>query len=130
MSAPETSRATRDSPRLRRIPTAAALVAVAATVGLWLVLSASTRLIFHFLPGASFVTGAYIFRLVAGGPRAGPLETAALLLASVVGTSAGILAVPALGGELDAPPVTLLVVAAGAAIGIIWLRRGAGSGDR
>jgi peptidoglycan/LPS O-acetylase OafA/YrhL len=109
---------------------AATLVAVAATVGLWLVLASVTRLIFHFLPGATFLAGAYAFRLAARERRASRLEIAAVLIASAVATGVGLIAVPVLGLELDEPPITMLVVGAGAVIGTVLLRRGAGPDDR
>jgi peptidoglycan/LPS O-acetylase OafA/YrhL len=105
---------------------AAALIAVAATVGLWLVLASVTHLIFHFLPGATFLAGAFAFRFAARERRASRLEIAAVLIASAVATWVGLVAVPALGLELDEPPITMLVVAAGAVIGTVVLRRSAG----
>lgn len=130
MNGADTARVELASPRLRRLPTAAALVAVAATLGLWLVLANATRLIFHFLPGATFLAGANAFRLVAREPRASRLEIAAVLVSSAVATWVGLIAVPALGLELDEPAITMLVVAAGTIIGTVLLRRGAGRDDR
>jgi len=123
VSTPETSRAGSTSRQLAPLPIAAAVVAIAATVTLWVVLAAVTGLIFHFLPGATFLAGTYIFRLADGGRRATMPESAAVLLAGAIGTSIGLLAVQALGRDLDAPLATLLVIVAGAAMAMVWLRR-------
>lgn len=97
--------------------------AVAATVGGWLVLAAMTGLIYHFLPGATFLAASSVFRTVERGRRASIVELVAILVASGLGTATGLLVVPALGRELDSPMGTALVVVAGALVATVWLRR-------
>ena len=106
---------------------ALAAAGVAATVALWVVLSSITGLIYHFLPGATFLVAAWVFRQVEHGRRAGWPELAVIGATGATGTILGGVLVAGMGRELDAAPVTWLVVIAGALIGALWLRRGAPS---
>lgn len=112
-----------------RRPTAVVALALAAggvagVVGLWILLASITGLIYHFLPGATFLVAAWVFRQVARGRRAAWLELAAVVAAGAVGTIVGIALVTGIGRELDTAPVTSLVAITGALIGAVWLRRG------
>lgn len=110
-----------------RPATAALLLAAAgtgATVGLWIALASITGLIYHFLPGAPFLVAAWIFRQVEGGRRAAWPELAVMVAASASAAAIGVLVVASIGRELDAPAATGLVAVAGAAMSVIWLRRG------
>lgn len=100
-----------------------ASAAVAATVALWLMLAATTGLIFHFLPGATFLAATYVFRLLEGGRRVALPEQAALVAVGAFGTAIGLMGVTSSGHELDGPLLTSLVVISGAALATIWSRR-------
>ena len=100
---------------------------VVAAVGLWIVLSSITGLIYHFLPGATFLVAVWVFRQVEGGRRAAWPELAVIVATGATGTILGIVLVAGIGRELDAAPVTWLVAITGALIGALWLRRGAPS---
>jgi len=97
---------------------------VAAAVGLWVLLASITGLIYHFLPGSTFLVATWIFRQVARGRQAAWLELAAVVTAGAAGTIVGIALVAGIGRELDTAPVTSLVAITGALIGAVWLRRG------
>jgi hypothetical protein len=101
-----------------------AVAGAGATVAVWIVLAGITGLIFHFLPGAPFLVAAWVFRQATDGRRATWPETAVIVAAGAVASVLGSLVVVTLGRELDAPAATALVVLAGAAIGVAWLRRG------
>lgn len=103
---------------------ALAAVGVAAVVGLWIMLASITGLIYHFLPGATFLVAAWIFRQVVRGRRAAWPELAVIVAAGAAGSIGGVLLVTGIGRALDAAPVTSLVAVSGAAIGAAWLRRG------
>ena len=110
-----------------RPATAALLLAVAgagATVALWIILASITGLIYHFLPGAPFLVGAWVFRQAEHGRRATWLEIAVIVTVGTVASILGSLAVASIGRELDAPAATGLVALAGAAMSAAWLRRG------
>lgn len=117
------------NPAAHRSPpaTAALLLAAAgagATMGLWIALASITGLIYHFLPGAPFLAAAWIFRQVEGGRRAAWPELAVMVAASASAAAIGVLVVASIGRELDPPAITGLVALAGAAISVVWLRRG------
>jgi hypothetical protein len=109
-----------------RASTTSLLLAVAgagATVLVWIILAAITGLIYHFLPGAPFLVAAWVFRQVEGGRPAEWREIAALAAAGAAASVLGILTVASIGRDLDAPVATALVALAGAALGVVWLRR-------
>lgn len=107
----------------------AALVAgwlTASAVGAaWLALASATGLIYHFAPGAPFAAAAFAYRWRSGGGRVPGGRVAALLLGAAAATAAALLALHAAAHPLDAPAVTAVVAAVGAAASAIWLRRGA-----
>lgn len=117
-----------DPPRTAA-PAAKSLVfgwaAVLATVAVWLALTTATGLIFHFLPGATFLAAAYVFRFLEHGRRASPLEIAVLISGGAIGSAIGLLAVRLLERPLDDGWATALVVIAGAALAVLWLHRAA-----
>ena len=101
-----------------------AVAGAGAAVGLWIVLASITGLIFHFLPGAPFLAAAWVFGQVERGRRAAWPELAVMVAASASAAAIGVLVVASIGRELDPPAITGLVALAGAAIGVVWLRRG------
>lgn len=110
-------------------PLVFAWAAVLAMVAVWLALATQTGLIFHFLPGATFLAAAFVFRSLEHGRRASLLEIVVLLFGGAVGSAIGLLAVRALGRPLDDDWATTLVVIAGAALAILWLCRRTASID-
>jgi len=116
------------SPRpMAIVALALATAGVTAAVGLWLLLASITGLIYHFLPGATFLVAAWVFRQVEGGRRAAWPELAVIVATGATGTVVGVVLVAGIGRELDAAPVTWLVAITGALIAAVWLRRGAPS---
>lgn len=124
--APTPAAAPGTEPR-RRAAVALALagVGVAAAVVAWIALASATGLVYHFLPGATFLAGAWVFRQAAPSRRASLPELAAIAAAGATGTVLGVVLVTGIGRELDTAPVTSLVAASGALIAAVWLRRGA-----
>lgn len=116
----------------RRMRAVAPALAAAAGVGLvWFVLSVATGLIFHVLPGATFLAAGWVFRQTAIGRRATGAEVAVLFTGAASTTGAGLVAVSQAGGALAAPIEIAAVIVAGALIGLYWLRRpGAGMAGR
>lgn len=119
----------RQATRIVTHPLPPVVLAVAGTVAAWILLAAATSLIFHFLPGATFLAAAYAFRWRTGARRAGRREIGTILAVGGAGTAIGLGAVAGIGRELDGEALTALVVVAGAAIATIWLRRGPVRGD-
>jgi len=111
-------------------PLTLAICGVAATVGLWILLASITGLIFHLLPGATFLAATWIFRQVEPERRAGWPDVAVIVVAGAVGTALGAAAIEGIGRELDAMPITWLVAAGGALIAMAWLRRTAATDER
>jgi hypothetical protein len=103
---------------------ALAAAGVAGAVGLWVALASITGLIYHLLPGATFLVAAWVYRQVTGGRPAAWRELAVIIAAGAAGTIGGLVLVSGIGRELDPLPVTGSVVITGALIGVVWLRRG------
>jgi hypothetical protein len=108
------------SRRIGPLP-AAALAAAAATIA-WLVLALATGLIFHFMPAAPFLAGAWAHRARSDGARAPGLDTTAALLVAGALAAVGIAALVAMSRPLDDPPVTAAAAAGGALLAAAWLR--------
>jgi len=102
---------------------AAAQAAAVATGFLWYGLSIATGLIFHFMPGAPFLAATFVFRQSAGNRRATWPETAVILTGGLLVVAAGLVAIAAGGRALDAPQAVAAIIAAGAVIALLWLRR-------
>lgn len=100
-----------------------AVGAAVALVALWYVLSVSTGLVFHFMPGATFVAATWVFRGQTHRRPATWGETAVVVAGTGLLTALALVAVHAAGGGLDRPAEIAAVVVAGAGIGMIWLRR-------
>lgn len=122
----ESGPATATGPRDRASTTSLLLAGAGAgaTVVVWIILASITGLIFHFLPGAPLLVAAWAFRQVEGGRRAEWREIAVLVAAGAAASVLGSLTVASIGRELDAPVATALVALAGAAMSVVWLRRG------
>ncbi len=107
---------------VRRHPTLLSLTAVVAAGAMWFGLAAATGLIFHLMPAAPSIAGAWVLtrRRVGLGSQ---LTSAAILLFGALAASgvAVILAVQNL--PLDEPWVTALVIGAGVLIGARLLVR-------
>jgi hypothetical protein len=103
---------------------AVALAFLAATGAgvLWLALSTSTGLIFHLMPGAPVLAGAWAYRWREGRGPAPWLRVALILVAATFAASAAVLTLVAAGRPLDDPAVTAAVAAAGALLAAAWLR--------
>ena len=101
----------------------------AVSVGLlWFVLSIATGLIFHFMPGATFLAASGVVRWTAHGRRATPVEAAVVIAGGAIVTAAGLVAVRTAGGSLDKPAEIAIVIVVGAAIALAWLRPVRGPG--
>lgn len=95
----------------------------AVSVGLlWFFLSIATGLIFHFMPGATFLAASGVVRWTALGRRSTWAEAAVVIAGGAVVTAAGLIAVRAAGGALDKPAEVAAVIIVGAAIALAWLR--------
>jgi hypothetical protein len=98
-------------------------ILVASAAGLlWFVLATATGLIFHFLPGASFLAGAWAYRWRPGTGPAPWSHVAAILVAGLVVTAVILGALGATGQPLDDARMTVAVAAAGALLASGWLR--------
>ena len=97
----------------------AAMVAAAA---LWYGLSIATGLIFHFMPGAPALAGAWVFRTAARRPASWP-EAALLAAGAALASLFGSIAIPSGGGSLDAPLLVAAAFVGGLAIAALVLRR-------
>ena len=111
-----------DSPALRLGPLSAAVLAAAAATTAWLVLAQATGLVFHFMPAAPFLAGAWANRARSAGAQAPGLDTAAALLAAGTLAAVGIAALVAAARPLDDAPVTAAAAAGGALLAAAWLR--------
>ena len=89
---------------------------------LWFVLSIATGLIFHFMPGATFLAASGVLRWTARDRRATPVDAAVVIAGGAIVTAAGLVAVRAAGGSLDKPAEIAVVIVVGAAIALAWLR--------
>ncbi len=106
-----------------RLALAAALAGATASGIAWYVLSMATGLIFHFMPGAPVVAAAFVFRHVIGSRRGTIPEVVAIVTGGLAVVSAGLLAIRAGGGSLDAPGIVGVVVVVAVGAAAIWLRR-------
>ena len=108
-----------------------AILAAAGAGILWFTLAIATGLIFHFLPGAAFLAGAWTYRWRSGGGRATGPHVAIVLFAGAAATSVAILALVVAGRRLDSEWATAAVAAAGALLAATSLRwPGLRPGDR
>ncbi len=112
----------RGSVRGSVVPLVLAAGGVAAMVGVWVVLASMSGLIYHLLPGATFLAASWVFRQVEHGRQAAWPEIAVIVATGALGTTTGVLLVGAIGRELDAAPITWLVAIGGALVGAGWLR--------
>ena len=108
----------------RSIHALAVAQAAAVAIGLlWYVLSVATGLIFHFMPAAPFLAATFAFRRSTGNRQAGWTEAVAIVVGGLLLVAAGLVAIGAGGGTFDVSVFVAAVIAAGAAIALIWLRR-------
>jgi len=109
------------------------VLAILAAIGvgvLWFALAIATGLVFHFLPGASFLAGAWTYRWRSGAGRAPASDVAIVLVAGAVATVVAILALVVAGRRLDSEWATAAVAATGALLAATSLRwPGSRSGD-
>jgi hypothetical protein len=111
---------TRRSPSSRD---AALAVLAAFGVGvLWLALAIATGLIFHFLPGATFLAGAWTYRWRTRGARATWLHVAVVLVAAAVATAVALVALAAARRPLDSDVATAGIASIGALVTAVSLR--------
>ena len=86
---------------------ATALLAALGTAGLiavpWFGLSVATGLVYHLVPGATFLASAWAYRLT-GGSRPAPWRDVTVALAGAGGiTAGGLLWIPGAGGAIAGP---------------------------
>ncbi|MEW5990457.1 MAG: hypothetical protein AB1736_03810 [Chloroflexota bacterium] len=110
--------------RRSRVAALAAAVVAPGLVALpWLGLSVATGLVYHLLPGATFLAAAWAYR-AAGGGRPAPLRDMLVALAASAGvTEAGLLVIPVAGGTIADPAELIAVSVGGAVAAVAWLRR-------
>ncbi len=88
----------------------------------WFALSMATGLLFHLMPGATFMAAGWTFRSLVR-QRATNLEGVLLLGVAGLVTAAGLVAIPAAGGFVGDAVENLIVVSAGLVLGARWLLR-------
>lgn len=105
----------------------AALVAAVVAPGFlwlpWLGLSVATGLVYHLMPGATFLAAAWAYRAT-GGSRPAPWRDVIVALVGSAGvTAGGLLLIPAAGGAIAGPAELIVVTLGGALAAAAWLRR-------
>lgn len=111
----------------------AASFAAAAIIGaviVWVALSGMTGLIFHLMPAAPALAGAFAYRWAR--PEASIPQSTTLALAAA-GIAAGVIGaevVRATGGLLDEPLAVVAAIGAGSVIGPLLARRRSGKAER
>lgn len=111
---------------VRASPTTALALALLASIGTgaaWFGLATATGLIFHFLPGATFLAAGWTFRRRSGGAATSWTLLGMILVGATIASAVTLAGLIATGQPLDEPLLTAAVVVAGAAIAVAWLRR-------
>lgn len=107
-----------------------ALLASGGTGAMWFLLAMATGLIFHFLPGATFLAATWTVRWRQGGTPMPWIGVGIILIGASTATAATLAALVAAGRPLDEPALTATVTVAGAAFATVWMRRPSASKDR
>lgn len=106
----------------QRHATLLAFVASGAAGAAWLGLAVATGLIFHFMPAAPSIAGAWVLSRRRGGPGSRSIATAILLFGVL--TAFGVAMLLAIQDRpLDEPWATAIVIVAGVLIGARLLGR-------
>lgn len=111
---------------MTRLSRATPLVLAAATSGLvgaaWFGLSMATGLLYHLMPGATFVAAAWAFRTRARR-RARLREATFILSIAATVTAAGLIIIPEAGGVVGDALENAVVIGVGFVLATRWMLR-------
>ncbi|MEO8252583.1 MAG: hypothetical protein ABI578_08935 [Chloroflexota bacterium] len=116
-----------------RLPVRALVLALLVSGGtgaMWFLLAMATGLIFHFLPGATFLAATWTVRWREGATPMPWIGVGIILIGASTATAATLAALVAAVRPLDEPALTATVTLAGAAFATVWMRRPSASKDR
>lgn len=111
---------------MTRLSRATPLVLAAATSGLvgvaWFGLSLATGLLYHLMPGATFLAAAWAFRTQARRP-ARRLEALVMLSIAAAVTATGLILIPEAGGVVGDTLENVVVIGGGFVLATRWMLR-------